>query len=70
MSEKETYHLSPLGVLGGGSHDALQRYMLLLKEVWKLGADGTVAVVLEEGQLHFRELCVDPPAKKSRKKKK
>lgn len=54
--KEEVYHLSPLGVLGTDEHDKLQRYMLLLKEVWGLGTEATVAVVLERGRLQFREL--------------
>lgn len=70
-SEKEeVYHLSPLGVLDTDAHHKLQRYMLLLKEVWKLDRDETVAVVLEEGRLHFRHLHAAPLDKGSKKKKK
>lgn len=64
--EEETYYLAPKVILGG-AYNELQRYMLLLKDAWKLGPEGTVAVVLEDGQLHFRELTVH---KKSKKRKK
>ena len=66
--EEETYHLTPRVILGG-AYNELQRYMLLLKDAWKLGPDGTVAVVLEDGQLHFRELLAEPPAEDKKKKK-
>jgi hypothetical protein len=68
--KEEAYHLTPRAILkDDATYKELQRYMLLLKDVWKLGKDSTVAVVLEEGQLYFRELCVASPAKKSKKKK-
>lgn len=51
------------------TYQELQRYMLLLKDAWKLGPDGTVAVVLEDGQLHFQELHLALPGKGDKKKK-
>ena len=67
-NEEETYYLAPKMILGS-TYNELQRYMLLLKDSWKLGPDGTVAVVLEDGQLNFRELELAPPAKGGKKKK-
>lgn len=66
--EEETYYLAPKVILGS-TYNELQRYMLLLKDGWKLGPDGTVAVVLEDGQLHFRELHLAPTGKGDKKKK-
>jgi hypothetical protein len=66
--EEEIYHLTPKVILGS-TYNEVQRYMLLLKDSWKLGPDGTVAVVLEDGQLHFRELQLASPVKGDKKKK-
>ena len=66
--EEETYYLAPKVILGG-AYNELQRYMLLLKDAWKLGPEGTVGVVLEDGQLNFRELQLAPTGKGDKKKK-
>lgn len=55
QKKEEVYHLTPLSILGNAGYQELQRYMLLLKEVWKV-RNGTVAVILENGELHFGEL--------------
>ena len=68
--KEEAYHLTPRAILkDDATYNELQRYMLLLKDGWKLGPDGTVAVVLEDGQLHFRELHLAPTGKGDKKKK-
>jgi len=63
------FHLTPRGLLGAGVYRELQKYMQILKDLWRLGDNATVALVLEDGQLHFRELHAAEPVKKSKKDK-